>query len=91
VCGRILIFGLEGEMFFGSSTDLERHLESVEERIGPETKVVVIRVKRVRSPDAVGEHVFLEQAVRQTSTQAAMRLARKLAGRADVEAAGTLD
>jgi anti-anti-sigma regulatory factor len=29
------------------------------------------------------EHVFLEQPVRQTSTQAAMRCARKLCGRAD--------
>lgn len=60
VCGRILIFGLEGEMFFGSSADLEHHLESIEERIGPETKVVVLRVKRVRSPDAVGMHLLDE-------------------------------
>ena len=60
VCGRILIFGLEGEMFFGSSADLERHLDSIEERIGPETKVVVLRVKRVRSPDAVSMHLLDE-------------------------------
>jgi sulfate permease, SulP family len=53
VCGRILIFGLEGEMFFGSAAELEQHLETIEERIGPTTKAVVLRVKRVRSPDAV--------------------------------------
>jgi hypothetical protein len=35
------------------------------------------------------KHVFLEQPVRQTSTQAAMCLARELAGRP--ETAGTLD
>ncbi|MFN7951560.1 MAG: SulP family inorganic anion transporter [bacterium] len=60
VCGRILVFGLEGEMFFGAQADLERHLETIEGRIGPETKVVVLRVKRVRSPDAVGMHLLDE-------------------------------
>ncbi len=119
----VLIFGLEGEMFFGASTSLEQHLEAIEARLNGGPKVVVMRMKRARNPDAVGlaefehflgrlnsrgvhvllcgvrtgmrdalarsgmldkfdpEHFFLEQAVRQTSTQAAMRLARKLAGR----------
>ncbi|MCK6446674.1 MAG: SulP family inorganic anion transporter [Planctomycetes bacterium] len=128
----VLIFGLEGEMFFGAATSLEQHLETIEERIGEDTKVIVMRLKRARNPDAVGlaefehfldrlrsrgvivllagvraktydvmrrcgmlakldeRHVFLEQAVRQTSTQAAMALARELAGRAP-QAAGTLD
>jgi SulP family sulfate permease len=54
VCGRILIFGLEGEMYFGSSTSLEQHLETIEERVGPDTEVVVLRMKRARNPDAVG-------------------------------------
>ena len=27
VCGRILIFGLEGEMYFGSAVSLEQHLD----------------------------------------------------------------
>jgi len=60
VCGRILIFGLEGEMFFGSASALEAHLETIESRIQPETNVVVLRVKRVRSPDAVGIHLLDE-------------------------------
>jgi sulfate permease, SulP family len=51
--GRILIFGLEGEMFFGSASALERHLDYVEERVGDRVKVVVLRMKRVRNPDAV--------------------------------------
>jgi SulP family sulfate permease len=53
-CPRILIFGLEGEMFFGSSVSLEGHLAAIEERVGAETRVVVLRVKRARNPDAVG-------------------------------------
>ena len=117
---RILVFGLEGEMFFGSSVSLEEHLEKIESRVAPETRVVVLRMKRVRNPDAVGlaalsglvdrrhardvhvllcgvradlraslersgilsrlhaDHVFLERPVRQTSTQEAMRFARRL-------------
>ena len=53
-CGRILIFGLEGEMFFASGQSLEQHLETVESRLAPQTQVVVFRMKRARSPDAVG-------------------------------------
>src|SRR5262249_21629031 len=54
VCGRILIFGIEGEMYFGSSVSLEQHLETIESRVTPTTEVVVLRMKRARNPDAVG-------------------------------------
>lgn len=129
----VLVFGLEGEMFFGAATSLEQHLDEIERRVGERTKVVVMRMKRARNPDAVGlaefehflgrlrsrgvhvllagvraktyfamqrcgmlaklepEHLFLEQPVRQTSTQAAMRLARELAGRGGDDSTGTLD
>jgi len=50
----VLVFGLEGELFFGSSVSLEQHLEAIEQRVGPSTRVVVLRMKRVRNPDAVG-------------------------------------
>jgi SulP family sulfate permease len=53
-CERILIFGFEGEMFFGASGALENHFAAIEERIGPKTAVLVLRVKRARNPDAVG-------------------------------------
>ena len=33
VCGRILIFGLEGEMYFGSGVSLEQHLDTIEARV----------------------------------------------------------
>lgn len=117
---QILIFGLEGELFFGSSVSLERHFDRIEERATGAARIVVLRMKRAQHPDAVGiaalealidrlqargvevllcgvrpdmkrslvrsglpaklehDHVFLEQPVRQTSTQAAMRFAREL-------------
>jgi SulP family sulfate permease len=52
-CGRMLLFSLEGELFFGSAPDLEQHLAAVEKRAGPGVRVVVLRLKRVRNPDAV--------------------------------------
>jgi sulfate permease, SulP family len=111
----VLVFGLEGELFFGSNTALERHLDQIEERIDSSTKFLILRVKRLHNPDAVGlsqlveavhsfrsrgvqvllcgvrmdlyealertgmleklgrETLFLEQAVRQTSTLQAIR------------------
>jgi SulP family sulfate permease len=54
VCGCILLFGLEGEMYFGSGVSLEHHLEEIEGRVTDGTKVVLLRMKRARNPDAVG-------------------------------------
>jgi MFS superfamily sulfate permease-like transporter len=48
-CSRMLIFGLEGEMYFGSSSSLERHLDTIEERVGPEAQALVLRLKRARN------------------------------------------
>lgn len=53
-CSRVLVFGLEGEMFFGSAAALEQHFEYIEGRVNADTRVVVLRLKRVRNPDAVG-------------------------------------
>ncbi|MEQ1501813.1 MAG: SulP family inorganic anion transporter [Myxococcota bacterium] len=58
---RVPIFGLEGELFFGSSIALEEHLSLISHRAA---EVVVLRVKRVRNPDAVGLYelvVFMRQ------------------------------
>jgi SulP family sulfate permease len=52
---RLLLFGLEGELFFGSSIALDSHLTYFENRateVG--ARVIVLRVKRLRNPDAVG-------------------------------------
>ena len=61
-CSRMLIFGLEGEMYFGSGSSLEQHFDTIEERVGPEAQVLVLRLKRARNPDAVGM-AMLEGAV----------------------------
>lgn len=53
-CDRILIFGLEGELFFGASSALEVHFATIERHVDEHTEVVVLRVKRTRNPDAVG-------------------------------------
>jgi SulP family sulfate permease len=51
---RLLIFGLEGELFFGSSLALYEHLTWFEHRAAAGAKVIVLRMKRTRNPDAVG-------------------------------------
>jgi sulfate permease, SulP family len=52
---RLLLFGLEGELFFGSSLTLDTHLRYFRQRAAEEgAKVVLLRVKRLRNPDAVG-------------------------------------
>jgi sulfate permease, SulP family len=53
-CDRILIFGLEGEMYFGSGASLEQHFDTIKARVRPETQAVVLRLKRARNADAVG-------------------------------------
>ncbi len=52
-CDRILVFSLEGELFFGSGPDLEAHFDTIADRCVPATRAIVLRLKRVRNPDAV--------------------------------------
>lgn len=52
-CDRILIFGLDGELFFGATAALERHFETMENAVTANTRVIVLRLKRSRNPDAV--------------------------------------
>jgi SulP family sulfate permease len=52
-CDRVLLYNLEGELFFGSAASLEEHLATIERRAGAQARVVILRVKRVRNPDAV--------------------------------------
>jgi SulP family sulfate permease len=63
-CSSLLMFGLEGEMFFGSASTLERHLRTIDERLQHGARVLVLRVKRVRNPDAVCMHLLAEYAAR---------------------------
>ena len=59
-CSRIHIYGLEGELFFGAATALENHFAHIEQHLDETTRVVVLRLKRLRNPDAVGLHVLEE-------------------------------
>jgi SulP family sulfate permease len=52
-CNRIRIFSLEGELFFGASTELEQQLDSIQVVKDQGVRVVVLRLKRARNPDAV--------------------------------------
>lgn len=57
-CDRIVIFSLEGEMFFGSAPDLDKHFAAIESCLQPASRVIVLRLKRVRNPDAVCLELF---------------------------------
>lgn len=52
-CGRMLLYNLEGELFFGSAPVLEEHLATMERSAGEGIRIIVLRMKRVRNPDAV--------------------------------------
>jgi SulP family sulfate permease len=54
----IRIYGLEGEAFFGAAAALDAKLDRIEDGLAPEIRVVVLRVKRLRSPDAVVMHLI---------------------------------
>jgi sulfate permease, SulP family len=57
-CSLYRIYNLEGELFFGSSTELENVFDRIQDEIGPEVQVILIRLKRARNPDAVCLKLF---------------------------------
>lgn len=64
----VLIVDLEGELFFGAAPDLDKHLrDAADEAIRRQARYIVLRLKRVRNPDAVALEVldvFLKEAHR---------------------------
>ena len=53
-CTSIIIFDLEGEIFFGAAPDLDRYLDALKQRaIASGIHYIVLRLKRVRNPDIV--------------------------------------
>jgi SulP family sulfate permease len=89
---RMLLFGLEGELFFGSSLALDEHLNWFEQRAAAGAKIIVLRVKRLRNPDAVGmrEIYLFVKRMRDAGTRVILAGVRAdlLAG---LRAAGALD
>jgi SulP family sulfate permease len=59
-CGRLRIYDFEGELFFGSAPVFEELLEGIEQQAAAGVRVVLLRLKRVRNPDAVCLHVLDE-------------------------------
>lgn len=59
-CSRIRVFSIEGELFFGAAPELEQHFRTIEEVRHEGVRVVVLRMKRARNPDAVCLHVIDE-------------------------------
>lgn len=55
----VLIYDIEGELFFGAAPDFERYLEkAAEEAQRREVRYIVLRLKRVRNPDLVALEVL---------------------------------
>jgi SulP family sulfate permease len=64
-CRFIRLYNLEGEMFFGAAPEFESRLERIEDEQTSETRVVLLRIKHVRNPDAVCLHLLEEFIKRQ--------------------------
>ena len=65
----VVIYDLEGELFFGAAPELDRYLAEISKRIADDDiKFVVLRLKRVRHPDVVCieriEHFLREETAR---------------------------
>ena len=65
----IVIYDLEGELFFGAAPELDRYLQELRQRIeDDDAKFAVLRLKRVRHPDVVCiehiEHFLREETAR---------------------------
>lgn len=53
-CTALILYDLEGELFFGAAPELERHFSSLLLRAQTQgIKYIVLRMKRVRNPDVV--------------------------------------
>jgi SulP family sulfate permease len=63
VCDRMLVYGLEGELFFGAEPELEKHFRAIELAAFGKVRVVVLVLKQARNPDAA----FLTQLWRRSN------------------------
>jgi SulP family sulfate permease len=52
-CNKLVVLGLEGELFFGAAPELDQYLEDLSARVERGVRVVVLRLKRARNPDMV--------------------------------------
>jgi SulP family sulfate permease len=59
-CPLLRIYSFEGELVFGSSPDFESLLERIEADTRDTVRIVVLRIRFVRNPDAVCLHLLSE-------------------------------
>ncbi len=52
-CGRLALFSLEGELFFGAGPQLNDFLDLLRQRVEQGVHVIILRLKRTRNPDMV--------------------------------------
>jgi SulP family sulfate permease len=52
-CNRFLLFNIEGELFFGSSTEFSDELAKIDEQASDGVRVVLLRLKYARNVDGV--------------------------------------
>ncbi len=52
-CGKLVVLGLEGELYFGAAPELDQHLDDLRSRAGEGVRVIVLRLKRTRNADMV--------------------------------------
>jgi SulP family sulfate permease len=83
-CRYLRLYNFEGELFFGSAPDFEDLLRRIEEEVTPETRVLLLRIKYVRNPDAVCLHLLDEFLLRMESAGKVVALSGV---RADIYAA----
>ncbi len=52
-CTKMVLFSLEGELFFGAAPELDDHFAELARRAEQGARVIVLRLKRTRNPDMV--------------------------------------
>jgi SulP family sulfate permease len=52
-CGKLVIYSLEGELFFGAAPELDEYFAQLKKRTEQGVRVIVLRLKRTRNPDMV--------------------------------------
>jgi SulP family sulfate permease len=52
-CGKLVVLGLEGELYFGAAPELDQHLDDLRIRAADGIRVIVLRLKRTRNADMV--------------------------------------
>jgi SulP family sulfate permease len=52
-CGKLALFSLEGDLFFGAAPELDECLGELRRRTEQGVRVIILRLKRTRNPDMV--------------------------------------